>query len=79
VVHVEWGSDQSLGDKEGSLDRSLHRMEQSRGIGSGWALRRDQLAREGFRLSAARRIQLLEAETNFEHSVKGVRAHLRYA
>jgi hypothetical protein len=42
-------------------------------------LTRDQLAREGYWLCAAGRNQLLEAETNFEHLVKGVRAILRYA
>jgi PadR family transcriptional regulator PadR len=54
-------------------------MEQSRWIGSGWALGRDPMAREGDRLCAARAIQVLEPETNFEHLVKGVRAILRYA
>ena len=79
VVHVQRASDQSLRVEEGSLYAALHRMGQSRWIASEWALTRDQLAREGYRLCAAGRIPLLEAESNFKHLVKGVRAILRYA
>ena len=57
----------------------LHRMEQSGWLASEWALTETNRRAKYYRLSAAGRKHLLEAEKNFEQLVKGVRAILRYA
>jgi PadR family transcriptional regulator PadR len=54
-------------------------MEQSGWITSEWALTETNRKAKYYRLSAAGRKQLLDAEKNFEHLVKGVRAILRFA
>jgi len=65
--------------EEGSLYPALHRMEQSGLIASEWALTETNRKAKYYRLCPAGKKQLLEAEKNFEHLVKGVRAILRYA
>jgi PadR family transcriptional regulator PadR len=79
VVHIQRASDELLSVEEGSLYPALHRMEQSGWIASEWALTETNRKAEYYRLSTAGRKHLLEAEKNFEHLVKGVRAILRYA
>ena len=79
VVHIQRASDELLSVEEGSLYPALHRMEQSGWIASEWALTETNRRAKYYRLSTAGRRQLLEAEKNFEHLVKGVRAILRYA
>jgi DNA-binding PadR family transcriptional regulator len=54
-------------------------MEQNGWIVSEWALTETSRKAKYYRLSPAGRKHLLEAEKNFEHLVKGVRAILRYA
>jgi DNA-binding PadR family transcriptional regulator len=54
-------------------------MEQSGLIASEWALTETNRKAKYYRLCPAGKKQLLEAEKNFEHLVKGVRAILRYA
>jgi DNA-binding PadR family transcriptional regulator len=54
-------------------------MEQSGWIASEWAVTETKRKAKYYKLTAAGRRQLLEAEKNFEHLVKGVRAILRYA
>jgi DNA-binding PadR family transcriptional regulator len=65
--------------EEGSLYPALHRMEQSGWIRSEWKLTETGRKAKYYRLTAAGRKQLLEAEESFEQLVKGVRAVLRYA
>ena len=72
-------SGEALRVEEGSLYPALHRMEQSGWIASEWALTETNRKAKYYRLCAAGRKQLLEAEKNFEHLVKGVRAILRLA
>ncbi len=79
VVHIQKASDELLSVEEGSLYPALHRMEQSGWIASEWALTETNRKAKYYRLSTAGRKHLLEAEKNFEHLVKGVRAILRYA
>jgi transcriptional regulator len=79
VVHIQRASDELLSVEEGSLYPALHRMEQSGWIAAEWALTETGRRAKYYRLSAAGRKQLLEAEKNFEQLVKGVRAILRYA
>ena len=79
VLHIQRVSDELLRVEEGSLYPALHRMEQSGLIASEWALTETNRKAKYYRLCPAGKKQLLEAEKNFEHLVKGVRAILRYA
>src|SRR5580704_2400919 len=79
VLHIQRASDELLRVEEGSLYPALHRMEQSGLIRSEWALTETNRKAKYYKLTAAGRRQLHEAEKNFEHLVKGVRAILRYA
>jgi PadR family transcriptional regulator PadR len=79
VLHIQRPSAELLSVEEGSLYPALHRMEQSGWIGSERALTETNRNAKYYKLTAAGRKQLQEAEKNFEHLVKGVRAILRYA
>jgi PadR family transcriptional regulator PadR len=79
VLHIQWASDELLRVEEGSLYPALHRMEQSGWISSEWALTETSRKAKYYKLTATGRRQLQEAEQNFEHLVKGVRAILRHA
>src|SRR6202795_4008340 len=79
VLHIQRVSNDMLRVEEGSLYPALHRMEQSGWIASEWAMTETNRKAKYYKLTAAGRRQLLEAEKNFEHLVKGVRAILRYA
>jgi DNA-binding PadR family transcriptional regulator len=54
-------------------------MEQSKWISSEWALTETNRNARYYKLTAAGRKQLQEAEESFEQLVKGVRAMLEYA
>lgn len=79
VQHIQRASDEMLSVEEGSLYPALHRMEQSGWIGSEWSLTETGRRAKYYRLTAAGRRRLDEAERDFEVLVKGVRAMLRYA
>jgi transcriptional regulator len=79
VLHIQRASDTLLNVEEGSLYPALHRMEQSGWIRSEWALTETGRRAKYYKLTAAGRKQLDEAEKSFEQLVKGVRAVLRYA
>jgi transcriptional regulator len=79
VLHIQRTSDEMLQVEEGSIYPALHRMEQSGWISSEWALTETSRKAKYYRLTAAGRKQLQEAEESFEQLVKGVRAMLRYA
>jgi len=79
VLHIQRASDDLLRVEEGSLYPALHRMEQSGWISSDWALTDTGRKAKYYRLTAAGKKQLEQAEKNFEHLVQGVRAILRYA
>ena len=79
VLHIQRASDELLRVEEGSLYPALHRMEQNGFIASEWALTESNRKAKYYKLTAAGRKQLLLAEKDFEHLVKGVRAILRYA
>lgn len=78
VLHIQRASDELLRVEEGSLYPALHRMEQSGWISAAWALTETGRKAKYYKLTAAGRKQMEEAERNFEHLVKGVRAILRY-
>lgn len=79
VLHIQRASDELLRVEEGSLYPALHRMQQSGWISSEWKLTETNRKAKYYRLTAAGRKQLQEAEKSFEQLVKGVRAILRYA
>jgi PadR family transcriptional regulator PadR len=79
VVHIQRASDELLRVEEGSLYPAVHRMEQSGWISASWAQTETGRKAKYYKLTSAGRKQLQEAERNFEHLVKGVRAILRYA
>ena len=79
VVHIQRASEELLRVEEGSLYPALHRMEQNGWIDAAWGLTETKRKAKFYELTAAGRKQLAEAEQNFEHLVKGVRAILRYA
>src|SRR5271165_6062335 len=79
VLHIQRASDDLLRVEEGSLYPALHRMEQSGWIASAWALTETGRKAKYYKLTAAGRQQLDEAEKSFDQLVKGVRAMLRYA
>ncbi len=79
VLHIQRVSDELLRVEEGSLYPALHRMEQSGWVAAEWALTETGRRAKYYRLTTAGRRQLDDAERDFEHLVKGVRAVLRYA
>ena len=79
VLHIQRASDEMLRVEEGSLYPALHRMEQNNWITAEWALTETSRRAKYYKLTAAGRKQLQQAEQDFEHLVKGVRAILRYA
>ena len=79
VLHIQRASNELLRVEEGSLYPALHRMEQSGWIVAEWALTDTGRRAKYYKLTAAGRKQLQEAEKSFGQLVKGVRAILRYA
>ena len=79
VQHIQRASDDLLRVEEGSLYPALHRMEQSRWISSEWALTETNRKAKYYKLTAAGRKQLHEAEESFDQLVRGVRAIFGYA
>src|SRR5271155_5252690 len=79
VLHIQRASDELLRVEEGSLYPALHRMEQNGWVASQWTLTETKRKAKYYKLTNAGKRQLQEAEKNFEHLVKGVRAILRYA
>src|SRR5277367_2772228 len=78
VLHIQRESDELLRVEEGSLYPALHRMEQNGWLRAEWALTETNRKAKYYKLTAAGRKQLVEAEKDFEQLVKGVRAVLRY-
>ena len=72
-------SGEVLRAEEGSLYPALHRMEQSGWIAAEWGLTETGRKAKYYRLMAAGRKELEQAEKSFDQLVKGVRAVLRYA
>jgi transcriptional regulator len=79
VQHIQRASEELLRVEEGSLYPALHRMENSGWIASEWGQTETGRRAKYYRLTAAGRKRLLQAEGDFEELVKGVRAVLRFA
>src|SRR5713226_1984889 len=76
VQHIQLASNELLQVEEGSLYPALHRMEQSGWISSEWALTETNRKAKYYKLTAAGRKQLQEAQESFEQLVKGIRTML---
>jgi transcriptional regulator len=79
VLHIQRASGELLSVEEGALYPALHRMEQSGWVSAVWAATETGRKAKYYKLTSTGKKQLQEAEENFEHLVKGVRAILRYA
>jgi PadR family transcriptional regulator, regulatory protein PadR len=79
ALHIQKASDELLQVEEGSLYPALYRIEEKGWISSEWALTETNRKAKYYRLTAAGRKQLQQAEESFEQMVKGIRAMLRYA
>src|SRR5260370_23234368 len=79
VLHIQRASDEILRVEEGSLYPALHRIEQSGWISSEWAVSENNRKAKYYKLTAAGRKHLADAEKTWEHLVKGVTAMLRFA
>jgi PadR family transcriptional regulator, regulatory protein PadR len=79
ALHIQKASDELLQVEEGSLYPALYRIEEKGWIISEWALTETNRKAKYYRLTAAGRKQLLQAEQSFEQMVKGIRAIQRYA
>ena len=79
VLHIQRASDELLRVEEGSLYPALHCMEQSGWIASEWGLTETGRKAKYYRLMAAGRKELEQAQKSFDQLVKGIRAVLRYA
>jgi transcriptional regulator len=79
ALHIQKASDELLQVEEGSLYPALYRIEQRGWISSEWSLTETNRKAKYYRLTAAGRKQLQQAEQSFEQMVKGIRAMLRYA
>jgi PadR family transcriptional regulator PadR len=79
ALHIERSSDELLRVEEGSLYPALHRMEQNGWIASEWALTETGRRAKYYKLTAAGRKRLAEAEREFDELVRGVRAVLGLA
>src|SRR6202522_4200658 len=77
VLHIQKASDELLQVEEGSLYPALYRIEQKGWISSEWGLTETNRQAKYYRLTAAGRKQLQQAEQSFEQMVKGIRAMLR--
>jgi transcriptional regulator len=79
VLHIQRASEELLSVEEGSLYPALHRMEQSGWISSEWAFTDTNRKARYYKLTAAGRRHLQQAEKSFDQLVRGVRAVLGYA
>ena len=79
MLRIQQISKEQLEIQQGSLYPALYRLEHQGWIVSEWGESENNRKAKYYRLSTAGRKHLLEAEKNFEHLVKGVRAILRYA
>ena len=76
---IEQTSGDLLAVNYGTLYPALLKLQQEGYVSSEWGLSDNNRKAKYYKLTATGRKQLLEAEKNFEHLVKGVRAILRYA
>jgi PadR family transcriptional regulator, regulatory protein PadR len=78
VLHIQQASDNLLQVEEGSIYPALHRIENHGWVTSEWGSTETNRKAKYYKLTAAGRKELQEAERSFEQLVKGIRAVLRY-
>jgi len=78
ALHIQTVSSDLLRVEEGSLYPALHRIEQEGWIASEWRLTENSRRAKYYRLTAAGRRQLAQAEKDWARVVQGVKAVLNY-
>lgn len=79
TLHVQNVSDGLLRVEEGSLYPALHRLERDRLVAADWDTTENGRRARFYRLTAAGRKRLAEAESSWASIAKGVAKVLRYA
>jgi PadR family transcriptional regulator, regulatory protein PadR len=78
ALHIQTVSENLLRVEEGSLYPALHRLERDKFVKASWSQTENGRRARIYRLTAAGRQRLEEAETNWENVSKGVARILRY-
>jgi transcriptional regulator len=78
TLHIQTVSQGLLRVEEGSLYPALHRLERDKLVSAEWALTDNRRRARVYRLTAAGRKRLGEAEENWTALAKGVGRLLRY-
>jgi transcriptional regulator len=79
VLHIQQASKELLRVEEGSLYPALHRIEKQGWIASEWSVSDTGRKAKFYRLTAAGKRQLHQAEEDWQELVRGITAVLRYA
>ena len=79
ALHIQTVSDGLLRVEEGSLYPALHRMQKQRLLSSEWKVTNNRRRARYYRLTAAGRRRLAEAEASCSSLAKGVQKVLRFA
>jgi len=79
VLHIQRASKEILQVEEGSLYPALHRMELNGWLSSEWVVGENKRRARFYKLTAAGRKQLAEAEKSWQQLMSGVEAMLRFA
>jgi transcriptional regulator len=79
ALHIQRASRELLQVEEGSLYPALHRMEVSGWLSSEWVVGENRRRARLYKLTAAGRRQLAEAEKSWEQLMSGVEAMMRFA
>ncbi len=78
ALHIQTISEGLLRVEEGSLYPALHRLERDKFVKASWTQTENGRRARIYRLTAAGRARLDEAETNWDNVSKGVARILRY-
>ncbi len=79
TLHIETVSEGLLSVEEGSLYPALHRLERDGWIAGEWTVTGNQRRARVYKITAAGRKRLVEAEENWKSVHKGVARILRYS
>jgi PadR family transcriptional regulator len=79
TLHIQTASQGLLRVEEGSLYPALHRLERDKLVTAGWKLTENGRRARYYRLTAAGRKRLAEAEESWDTLAKGVAKLLRFA
>jgi PadR family transcriptional regulator PadR len=78
ALHIQTISEGLLRVEEGSLYPALHRLERDKFVKASWTQTANGRRARIYRLTAAGRLRMEEAETNWDNVSKGVTRVLRY-